>query len=278
MHAHGGNVLDYHPLVNHLESDQPVYAFQARGLDGKLIKDSTLEEMAAAYIAELRSFQPEGPYFLGGFCLGGLLALEAAIQLSTAGQKVAFVIMIQSIHPDAMDFKPHTQLFKRLWYRLEQRVSLELENLSNGEKGYVGDKIRHLWDVVRVRAAIARGKQPKSPELSKLYFFESLGVEHKKAMDKYRPARYDGDVLVFRAGKQLAGLVADEHLGWDRTFGSNLEVCEIPGHQQNLMLEPNVSQLAKELSSRLKAAQRRCYEEVKNRQTRANVRGLVYSK
>jgi amino acid adenylation domain-containing protein len=283
MHAHGGNVLDYHPLVNHLESDQPVYAFQARGLDGNLIKDATLEEMAAAYVAELRSFQPEGPYFIGGFCLGGLLALEAAEQLTAAGQKVALVIMVQSIHPEAMDFKPQTPAFKRLWYQMRKRASLELENLSNGRKGYLRERLLHLWDVVRVRTSIAyqnmTGKQlSMSPELSKLYFFEALGVEHKKAMDTYRPAPYNGDVLVFRAGKQLAGLIADEHLGWDRTVRGKLEICEVPGHQQNLMLEPNVSQLAKELSVRLRAAQQRYYKESRARAGRGSAPGLAISK
>jgi amino acid adenylation domain-containing protein len=283
MHAHGGNVLDYHPLVNHLESDQPVYAFQARGLDGNLIKDATLEEMAAAYVAELRSFQPEGPYFLGGFCLGGLLALEAAEQLTAAGQKVALVVMVQSIHPEAMDFKPDTPAFKRFWYQMKMRASLEWENLSHGRKGYVSERLWHLWDVVRVRTSIAyhnmTGKKlSMSPELSKLYFFEALGVEHKKAMDKYRPAPYSGDALVFRASKQLAGLIADEHLGWDRTFRGKLDVCEVPGHQQNLLLEPNVSQLAKELSIRLKAAQQRYYKESRGRAARGSAAGVVVSK
>ena len=154
MHAHGGNVLDYHRLVNHLESDQPVYAFQARGLDGNFIKDATLEEMAADYVAELRSFQPEGPYFLGGFCLGGLLALEAAEQLTAAGQKVALVIMIQSIHPEAMDYKPNTPAFKRLWYQMQKRASLEWENLSHNPEGIcigeacapVGRRSRPIFD------------------------------------------------------------------------------------------------------------------------------------
>jgi aspartate racemase len=283
MHAHGGNVLDYHPLVNHLESDQPVYAFQARGLDGNIIKDATLEEMAAAYVAELRSFQPEGPYFLGGFCLGGLLALEAAEQLTAAGQKVALVILVQSIHPEAMDFKPNTHAFKRLWYQMVKRTSLELENLSHGRKGYVLERFLHLWDVVRVRTSIAyqnmTGKNlSMSPELSKLFFFEALGVEHKKAMDTYRPAPYGGDVVVFRASKQLAGLIADEHLGWDRTFRGKLDVCEVPGHQQNLLLEPNVSPLAKELSIRLKTAQQRYYKESRARAGRGSAPGLVVSK
>ena len=97
-------------------------------------------------------------------------------------------------------------------------------------------------------------------------------------MDKYRPAPYSGDALVFRASKQLAGLVADEHLGWDRTFRGKLDVCEVPGHQQNLLLEPNVSQLAKELSIRLKAAQQRYYKESRGRAARGSAQGLVLSK
>jgi amino acid adenylation domain-containing protein len=283
MHAQGGNVLDYRPLVNRLESDQPVYAFQAQGLDGNLIKDATLEEMAADYVAELRSFQPEGPYFLGGFCLGGLLALEAAEQLTAAGEKVALVVMIQSIHPEAMNFKPNTPALKRWWYRMQMRASLELENLSNGREGNVSERLVHLWDVVRVRTSIAyRSMTGKGlympPELSELYCFEALAVEHKKAMDAYRPAPYGGDVLVFRASTQLAGLIADEHLGWDRTFHGKLEVVEVPGHRQNLMLEPNVSRLAKELSVRLKAAQQRYKKEARAQAARGRASGFVVSK
>jgi thioesterase domain-containing protein len=283
MHAHGGNVLDYHPLVKHLESDQPVYAFQARGLDGNIIEDATLQEMAAAYVAELSSFQPEGPYFLGGFCLGGLLALEVAEQLTAAGQRVALVIMVQSIHPEAMGFKPNTPALRRWWYQMRKRADLELENLSNGRKGYLAERIMHLWDVVRVRTSIAyknlTGKNLyMSPELSKLFFFEALGVEHKKAMDEYRPAPYGGDVLVFRASKQLAGLIADENLGWNDTVQGNLEICEVPGHQQNLLLEPNVSHLAKELSTRLKAAQERLTKRPRGRTARERALNLALSK
>ena len=118
----------------------------------------------------------------------------------------------------------------------------------------------------------------KSPEWSKLYFFEAVGVEHKKAMEKYRPGPYGGDVLVIRASEQLAGLIADEHLGWDRTLHGKLEVCEVPGHQENLLLEPNVLQLAKELSIRLKAAQRKYFKASGGSSSRGSVRGLALSK
>jgi len=80
-------------------------------------------------------------------------------------------------------------------------------------------------------------------------------MEHGKALKKYVPRPYDGDVVLFRASKQLSGLIADEYLGWKPFFNGRLQVYEVPGHQQNLMLEPNVRTLARALDGRLKAAQ-----------------------
>ncbi|MBZ5670628.1 MAG: amino acid adenylation domain-containing protein [Acidobacteriia bacterium] len=262
MHAHGGNVLEYHALVNRLEPDQPVYAFQARGLDGHVVKGTSVEEMASAYLDELRKFQPEGPYYLGGFCLGGLLALEAAQQLTAAGQEVALVVMIQSIQPESMGFRPGTTVFHRWWYRATERIDLELENLSYRGKGYIGERCRHLWNRVRARTAIAFDNMshkgaPDPSRLSMHKILEGLAMEHQKAVSKYVPRPYGGDVLLFRASKQLSGLMADEYLGWKRVLQGNLDVCEAPGHQQNLLLEPNVPRLAQELTTRLKAAQHR---------------------
>jgi amino acid adenylation domain-containing protein len=265
MHAHGGNVLEYRSLVSRLDVDQPVYAFQARGLDGQIITDPSLEEMAAAYIAELKRFQPEGPYFLGGFCLGGLLALEAAQQLASEGNHVGLVVMIQSMHPDVGRYKPSSTLLRRWWGRAAKRIDLELENLSNIGRTYVRERRRRMWDIARTRAVIAldrvRGQIPDDPSRrTPLYVSEALGIEHQRAMRKYEPRLYHGDVLLFRASKQLPDLNADEYLGWKRVLHGHLDVCEAPGHQQNLLMEPNVSYLAKELSVRLRAAQNRFSE------------------
>jgi thioesterase domain-containing protein len=228
------------------------------------VKDTSVEKMASAFLEELRAFQPEGPYFLGGFCLGGLLALEMAEQLTAAGQEVALLVIIQSIYPDAMRFKPSTTVFQRWWYRTSKRIDLELENLSSSGKAHAVDRCKHLWDLVRVRSAIAfngkiGGEPAKSSRLSQLHIFEALGIEHKKAMQKYSPGHYRGDVILFRASRQLSGLVADgdEYLGWKQVLHGSLDVCELPGHQQNLLLEPRVARLAKELSPRLKTAQQR---------------------
>ena len=262
MHAHGGNVLEYHGLADLLEPDRPVYALQARGLDGNIPQNLTIEKMASTYIEELRSLQPEGPYFLAGFCFGGLLALEAAQQLTGAGQEVALVILIQTMHPEAFRLKPPGPILRRWWYQIIKRIDLERENRSHVGKGYVLERCRRSWDLIHARAAIAldsaTGKRPTDlGGLPKLYLFEALAMEHGKAAGKYAAPSYEGDVVLMRASKQLPWQVADRYMGWKPLLGGNVEVCEVPGHQQNLMLEPNVRHLAEALTGRLKAAQQR---------------------
>ncbi len=266
MHSHGGNVLEYYPLVSHLDADQPVFALQARGLDGHIVKGQSLEEMVAAYLTEVRSLQPAGPYFLGGFCFGGLLALEAARQLTSAGEEVALVAMIQTMCPVAARFCPTTSRLQRWWYQTTKRIDLERENLSDRGNGYFFQRSRRIWDVAWARFAIALDKltangnhRRKDPAMA--YIFEALGVEHDKVFEQYQPRSYDGDVLLVRASKQLRGLV-DRYLGWKDLLPGNLDVCEVPGHQQNILMEPKVGLLAEELTARLQAAQQRYLREM----------------
>jgi thioesterase domain-containing protein/acyl carrier protein len=262
IHAHGGNVLEYHALAANLEADQPVYALQARGLDGNIAPDLTMEKMAAAYIEEIRSLQPEGPYYLAGFCFGGLLAMEAAQQLKAVGQEVALVAMIQTMHPDSFHLDPSIPILRRWWYQVSKRIDLERENLAHAGKGYILKRFQRAIDMIRARAAITRDikngrRSADTSALPKLYLFERLAMEHGKALKKYVPRPYDGDIALFRARKQLRGLNGGEYLGWESFFKGHVELCEVPGHQQNLMLEPNVRQLASALSVQLKAAQQR---------------------
>src|SRR5262249_41543471 len=149
--------------------------------DGKIVRGQTLEQMTAFYLDELRSLQPEGPYYLGGFCFGGLLALEAAQQLTAAGQEVALVVMIQTMNPAAAHFRPDTSLLQRWRYRATKRIDLERENLSHRGAGYIQHRLQHSWTVAGARAAIAldrltgnghdHGKPPSMP-----YILESLSI------------------------------------------------------------------------------------------------------
>ena len=261
MHAHGGNVLEYHPLVNQLEADQPVYALQARGLDGCINDGQSIEEMAAAYLAEIRSLQPEGPYFLGGFCFGGLLAWEAAQQLSKAGEEVALLILIQTMNPAFAQFTPGISIFRQWWYRAAKRLDLERENLSYQGVGYLRERCRDIVHILGTRVmitvddAISNGHKRRTKP-SMRYILELLRIEHAKAYARYLPHSYNGDVLLLRARKQLSGLMIDSSSGWKQLVRGNLDICEVPGHQQNMLAEPNVLYLAQVLTARLHAVQK----------------------
>jgi amino acid adenylation domain-containing protein len=263
MHAHGGNTLEYHALADLLQSGQPVYALQARGLDGHIVRDSTIEEMAAAYIEEIRSVQGEGPFYLAGFCFGGLLALETAQQLTAAGHEVPLLILIQSMHPRALQFRPGVGRVRRAWYKAAKRLSLELENLSSISyrgAGYALERFRFLFNRLHGQAALrlAGASVNGNADLSHLpvhSILEAIGEEHGKAAAKYVPRPYAGKVLLFRASKQQRGLMVDDLLGWGEILRGEVEATQVPGHQQNMLLRPNVTELATQLASSLEAAQ-----------------------
>src|SRR5580698_8234392 len=96
MHGAGGNVLIYRELSKLLGDDQPFYGLQAQGLDGNAPPLTKIEDMAALYVKEIRRVQPRGPYFLGGYCLGGTIAYEVAQQLRAQGQEVALLALLDT--------------------------------------------------------------------------------------------------------------------------------------------------------------------------------------
>lgn len=94
FHVHwiGGAFYSF-PLSRILGADQPFYVLDPYSFDGQTVLP-TLEEMAADYIKLIRAVQPEGPYLLGGFCGGGLIAFEVAQQLRDAHQEVDLLLLI----------------------------------------------------------------------------------------------------------------------------------------------------------------------------------------
>ena len=94
VHGAGGNVLLYRYLAKHLAPDYPLYGLQSRGLDGQTDPLETIEEMAEHYLREIRTVKPTGPYFLGGYCMGGTVAYEMAQRLSRDGEHVGLLALL----------------------------------------------------------------------------------------------------------------------------------------------------------------------------------------
>src|SRR5262249_28946301 len=83
----------------------PFYGVQAHGMDGSRDYLKTIEDMAAHYLKEIRQLQPEGPYYLGGFCMGGQVAYEMGQLLVKDGQRVAMLAMIDTYNFHGMPLR-----------------------------------------------------------------------------------------------------------------------------------------------------------------------------
>src|SRR5262249_42542233 len=99
VHPPGGIVVCYQALAQRLGRDRPFYGIRSRGLHGEEALPGRMEEMAAEYLAALREIQPQGPYHLGGWSVGGLVALEIAQQLVIQGESINLLALLDSSPP-----------------------------------------------------------------------------------------------------------------------------------------------------------------------------------
>src|SRR5271169_1600191 len=96
VHGGAGGTLFLHRLSRRLGADYPFYGLEPEGLDGKKFRRLTVEEMAAHYLTEIRKVQPNGPYYLGGYCLGGIIAFEMAHLLRRQQEEAALVALFSA--------------------------------------------------------------------------------------------------------------------------------------------------------------------------------------
>ena len=260
VHSAGGNVLTYRDLSRRLGNDQPVYGLQARGLDGREPPHTRVEDMAAHYVQEIRSFQPQGPYYLGGSSFGGTVAFEMAQQLRAMGQDVGLLALFDTWGPGYGRLQPGTNVFRLMLSRFAQRVDLHVGNLMLGgpreKAAYVAEKSRRVAKNVRkvVRRYWKRFKEHGSlrePVPKALARVEKASFQ---AIFDYAPQPYEGRVTLFRATKQPSGIQPDAKLGWAKTAVGGLEIHEVPGYHGAIVYEPRVGILAEKLAAALERA------------------------
>jgi len=97
--AGDGNAIGFGALARRLGPNQPLYALQQRGMDGRALLHATVAAMAAHYVKEIRGVQPHGPYVLAGRCSGAKVAYEMTQRIEAAGERVALLISLDSGGP-----------------------------------------------------------------------------------------------------------------------------------------------------------------------------------
>ncbi len=114
VHGAGGHVLNMAAIARHVGPGRPFFGFQARGADGWSEPFAQVEDMATEYLRELRSVQPVGPYYLSGYCGGGLVAFEMATMLQNMGQEVALLALIDTYRPGSVALARYRRLVRRV--------------------------------------------------------------------------------------------------------------------------------------------------------------------
>ncbi|WP_142409118.1 non-ribosomal peptide synthetase [Bacteriovorax stolpii] len=229
FHGVGGNVLNYITLMPAAKNDRPLMALQSVGLlNANDLPLQTVEEMARAYVREIRLIQPEGPYLLAGGSMGGMVAFEAAIQLMDAGEKIEKLIMFDTFGPN-LDLQNYVAKDERTFL---EKVKSAL--LIKSKNFFLNSQI-----------AVCRffGKLPPLPAL--LHEIESTNY---KALWKYYPKkRYEGDIDLIRANVENVGWYSDPLLGWDGIVKGEIRTYEISASHEKFIESPELIAVLKKL-------------------------------
>ena len=245
VHPAGGDVLCYEELGRHLGPDQPLYGLQARGLSGDeeltagRVGETTVREMAADYLEALREVRPEGPYAVGGWSFGGVIAFEMAQQLANEQQEV-HLTLIDTVVPErlprwsksalAVNFAALIGVHEVVTASSEDFRALSLEEQLN----------RILEE------AKATGLLPHDAPYQEVERLWRAYTGIVRSVASYEPRTWAGRTLLIRAGDEEAA--GGDDLGWGAYMTGDLHVEWIPGTHQTLLEEPAVRTLARELN------------------------------
>jgi acyl-CoA synthetase (AMP-forming)/AMP-acid ligase II/thioesterase domain-containing protein/acyl carrier protein len=244
VHGHDGNVFGFHDLARRLGSGYPFFGLQSQGLDAVMPPLTQVEEMASHYIEEIRRRQNCGPYLLGGFCSGGVIAFEMAQQLGGQGQTVKLLVLIDTYGPGYPEPLPLIPRFcSEISHHVRELAGLKARDILPYISGRGVRRLKRLEGLIKRKlsgASAGRLHMDKSvPGYPALY----IAKLNRRATGKYTPRPYPGRVALFRA-RQPEWCRPNHELGWSNFVSGGVVVVDVPSdHDQMLQNQVLVSQL-----------------------------------
>ncbi len=262
VHGREGGVLFWRHIAAHLPKEQPFYGLEAVGVDGLQPPLTRIPAMAELYIQEMRKVQPHGPYYIGGYSMGGEIAFEISQQLVQQGERVDLLVMFDTLNP------------RRALRRVvmgedgllvpENKTTIPAVGLNNAKQKIKGHfihwlvldpraKISYIWRQITLRTyylainvsvGIFRILRKRLPDL---LLHRYLRKTHSQALANYVPVPYPGKVTLFRAYQTLSTDSDDSPLGWEPLAKGGLEIYYFDTNHLDMM---NV-EYSQEISSRL---------------------------
>jgi amino acid adenylation domain-containing protein len=245
IHAVWGNILFCRSFINYLETDRTVYGLQSKGLDGEHPPCTTIPEMATNYIQEIKTVQPQGPYLLSGFSLGGLIAFEIAQQLQAEGQEIELLALVDPTSPNLTSSESDIQTTTQIPLLTKTISHLKtLLNLTAQEKvDYVWQRL--CWNLtlgntnLLYKAYLRHIKRSLSEvRLLDVYWANYL------TQYTYMPKPYLGKITLFQAEEIEVGSEENTQSRWELFASDGVDIIPVTGSHADLMDEPNVRVLS----------------------------------
>lgn len=230
------------PLALRLSAGQPFYACQPPGFDGREVPLTRVEELAARFIDEICRVQPHGPFLLGGYSFGGLVAYEAAVQLRARGVTVTRVILLDTpnirMSDDVLDeAAARTELLQFLtaFSGADKKMSrVDCARASMDEQYTLLQQAMHLTE-----------ESPDAVQrIVKLY------QAHRIALARYRPPPTDIPVTLFVPNEGFPDPAApsrvqtDTAAAWQQVCAASLDVVRVAGNHFTMLQTPGVDEIA----------------------------------
>jgi len=245
--GHNGDVFCYRTLVQYLGDQQPFFGLQPPGLDGQSKPLRRVEELAAYFAAQIKAFQPEGPYVIAGYCAGGATAFELAQQLVRAGSTIEAVALFGAPYATAYRFGSQMRLrFENEWARVSRHVQA-LASLSGSQRReYIKEKLKLVVPSNRdngTESNIERADSKVPPEI----LAQRIRVQDATfaALARYTPRHFPGRLALLLPCKAWARS-SRQPLRWRSVAERAEEYCGPDDCETDVMLlEPYACNFAR---------------------------------
>ena len=240
VHPAGGLSWCYAGLMKSLGTEYPIYGLQARGIGQQEDLPRTLEDMAADYISHIRSVQPEGPYHLLGWALGGNVAHAIAVQLQNEGEEVPLLVMLDAYPSHFLPLKNEVD---------EQEALIALLALGGYDPDSMGDKPLDIFGAVEILRS--DGSALASLEESTIMNLKETYVNSVRLLGRFRPGRFDGNLLFFRSTIIPDWFDPIEPQTWLPYIGGHIEQLDIPCRHKDMCQPGPLAEIGAVLADRL---------------------------
>ncbi|MBM7789568.1 thioesterase domain-containing protein [Tenggerimyces flavus] len=244
VHDISGDITWGFDFVQLLAPERAVYAFQPPGLYDDSLPIDDIQSLAVRYADDLVAVAPGGTYLLGGYCSGGLIALEMATALAERDVQVPLVILFDAA-PPRRKRTPSSPTELLYGFFAEEDVPVTLKEFAALDQNDQLEYILDGWKQLKIAP----------PAVSVDFVRRHLRIHEasERAFARYEPKPYAGSVVLFVPG-EAAG--RNDAAGWRERVLGKLHVQGVPGDHFEMFMRPAVTELARQASGHIAHALR----------------------